>query len=231
MRFLSLPSITLCSTLFLLGALKTTSALSADNINKVAFQLPPAAELQYSIKAKQSGISLGGSANVKWLPANHTYQILTETHANLFGKILDASSIGGIDEFGLAPEKSIEKRLGKQATTTTFDRDSKTIRFTESQESYVIKGGEQDRTSATWQLVAQARAAGDNLGQVPSGRCLSRVAVMRSHGVSKSSLTKKSPQQWANKMPFISAKPPHQTRKAKHLISGSRRILNGTRSD
>ncbi|MFZ6848662.1 DUF3108 domain-containing protein [Undibacterium sp. RuRC25W] len=161
MRFRSLPSITLCSTLFLLGALKTTSALSADNINKVAFQLPPAAELQYSIKAKQSGISLGGSANVKWLPANHTYQILTETHANLFGKILDASSIGGIDEFGLAPEKSIEKRLGKQATTTTFDRDSKTIRFTESQESYVIKGGEQDRTSATWQLVAQARAAGD----------------------------------------------------------------------
>ena len=161
MRFSTFSSTLVRRTLMMIGMLSTSLAFSADGMTKTPFQTPPAAELQYTIKAKQSGISLGGSASVKWLPTKNTYQILTETHANLFGKILDASSIGAIDSFGLAPEKFVEKRFGKQPTTTTFDRDAKTIRFTASQETYSIKGGEQDRTSATWQLVAQARAAGD----------------------------------------------------------------------
>ena len=161
MRVPSIASSLFYSALLIIGATSTVLANSADVPNKVAFQLPPAAELQYSIKARQSGISLGGSANVKWMTTNHSYQILTETRAMLFGKILEASSVGNIDEFGLAPDKFIEKRFGKPATTSNFDRDSKTIRFTASADTYPIKGGEQDRTSATWQLVAQARAAGE----------------------------------------------------------------------
>jgi len=151
----------LCGVTLALSVMAPVHASNAENTVKTAFQLPPAAELQYSIKAKQSGISLGGSASVKWLVSNHSYQILTETRAMLFGKILDASSVGNIDDFGLAPEKFVEKRFGKPATTTGFNRDNKTISFTASAETYVMKGGEQDRTSATWQLVAQARAAGE----------------------------------------------------------------------
>ncbi|MBC3862769.1 DUF3108 domain-containing protein [Undibacterium jejuense] len=151
----------LYSAVLTLGIMTQAHASNSVIASKTAFQLPPAAELQYSIKAKQSGISLGGSASVKWMVSNHNYQILTETRAMLFGKILDASSVGNIDDFGLAPEKFVEKRFGKPATTTGFNRDSKTISFTASAETYVIKGGEQDRTSATWQLVAQARAAGE----------------------------------------------------------------------
>ena len=129
---------------------------------KTSFLLPPAAELQYSIKARQSGIPLSGSALVKWqLSEGKKYSIITETRAMLLGKILDASSQGHMDEYGLAPEKFIEKRLGKPASTTSFDYDSKTLRFSTANDTYQLKGGEQDRTSATWQLVAQARAAGD----------------------------------------------------------------------
>jgi len=128
---------------------------------KYATKLPPSAELQYSIKAKQSGLPLSGSASVKWQLAEKKYSIVTETHAMLVGKILDASSNGNIDDYGLAPDKFVEKRFRKPATTTSFERDSKTLRFSASAETYVLKGGEQDRTSASWQLIAIARAAGD----------------------------------------------------------------------
>ncbi len=125
-------------------------------------RLPPPAELQYSIRAKQSGLPLSGSASVTWHYADQKYSIVTETRAMLVGKILDASSQGKVDDYGLAPDKFVEKRFGKPATTTSFERDSKTLRFSASTETYALKGGEQDRTSASWQLIAIARAAGDN---------------------------------------------------------------------
>ena len=99
---------------------------------------------------------------MKWqLNDKQNYSVITETRVMLFGKILDASSYGSIDEHGLAPEKFVEKRFGKAESITSFNRTNKTIQFTESTETYPIKGGEQDRTSATWQLVTLARAAND----------------------------------------------------------------------
>ncbi len=49
----------------------------------------------------------------------------------------------------------------KEANTTSFKRDVKTITFSVGDESYPIKGGEQDRASIQWQIAAQARAAPD----------------------------------------------------------------------
>jgi hypothetical protein len=135
-------------------------AIASNEIN-----LPPSAELHYIIKAKQKGIPVSGEANVKWQLANvndtQSYSVITETRVILFGKILDASSFGHIDTHGLAPNKFVEKRFGKTESTTFFDHGTKTIRFTESSQTYTIKGGEQDRTSATWQLVTLARATAD----------------------------------------------------------------------
>lgn len=127
--------------------------------------LPPSAELHYSVKAKQKGIPVSGEVYVKWqlgkVNEAQNYSIVTETRVILFGKILDSSSFGHIDTHGLAPDKFVEKRFGKTESTSRFDRATKTIHFTESSQTYNIKGGEQDRTSATWQLVALARAATD----------------------------------------------------------------------
>ncbi len=145
---------------FLAGITVCSIAVAGNEIN-----LAPSAELHYVIKAKQKGIPVSGEANVKWQLANvndtQSYSVITETRVILFGKILDASSFGHIDTHGLAPEKFIEKRFGKTESTTRFDRNTKTIHFTESTQTYTIKGGEQDRTSATWQLVMLARAAAD----------------------------------------------------------------------
>jgi hypothetical protein len=84
-----------------------------------------------------------------------------ETRVSLIGKLTEYRSHGAIDSYGLAPDEFYEKRYRKDATTTVFDRDGKTITFADAAEPYVMKGGEQDRASVTWQLASVARAAGE----------------------------------------------------------------------
>jgi hypothetical protein len=125
---------------------------------KYHFNLPPSAELDYAIRARQGGISLDGNAVVQWTTAEKKFTVTNEARASLLGRILDSKSEGRIDAHGLAPVSFTEKRFRKDATTTTFDRASGTIRFSTSEQTYPIQGGEQDRNTAVWQLVAVARA-------------------------------------------------------------------------
>jgi hypothetical protein len=118
---------------------------------------PPSADLDYTLKASQKGLSLNGSALVHWHHDGQQYSLATETRASLLGKILDAKSVGTIDRNGLAPNSATEKRFRKEQTTTTFDRANGKITFSASDASYPIKGREQDRNSVTWQLVTLAR--------------------------------------------------------------------------
>jgi hypothetical protein len=76
----------------------------------------------------------------------------------IVGTILENRSEGLIDDYGLAPTRFYEKRIRKDPVTTTFDRGGKGITFSESKLEYPLKGGEQDRSSVTWQLVSVARA-------------------------------------------------------------------------
>lgn len=126
---------------------------------KTKINPPPSADLNYAIKAKQSGLTLDGSAVVHWSTTPGQFSIATETRAMLVGKILEAKSEGKIDAHGLAPLTSTEKRFRKEPTSVTFDRQANTIRFSTSDATYPIKGGEQDRNSAVWQLAALARGA------------------------------------------------------------------------
>lgn len=122
---------------------------------------PPSADLSYNLKIRQSGLSLNGVATVQWRAGDGKYSILTESRASIFGKLVENRSEGAIDDFGLAPVTFYEKRIRKDPYTTSFKRAEKTIAFTESDVTYPILGGEQDRSSAQWQLAAIARAAPD----------------------------------------------------------------------
>lgn len=126
-----------------------------------SFKLAPSADLQYAIQARQKGFMLPGEALVTWRAGDGKYAVTADTRSPLLGKIVENRSQGTIDIYGLAPAEFIEKRFRKEPTTTTFRRDAKTIGFSDGNNSYPIKGGEQDRASATWQLVAVARAAPD----------------------------------------------------------------------
>lgn len=149
--------------ILLITTLWAPAAFSADHPSiNYPTNLPPSAELHYRIKADRSGLTLTGEATVNWQLSDSktapTYSITTETRATIFGKILEAGSQGAVDAFGLAPELYQEKPRNKQATQTHFNRDKNQISFSESGETYPIKGGEQDRTSIVWQLVSMARA-------------------------------------------------------------------------
>jgi hypothetical protein len=126
---------------------------------KQKVSLPPSATLAFTIKAKQKGLALEGDAVMRWSATGDKFTAVNEAGAQLVGKILDTRSEGAIDAYGLAPSSFTEKRYRKEPTTTSFDRATKTIRFTASDESYPITGGEQDQGSALWQLIAVARAA------------------------------------------------------------------------
>lgn len=149
---------------FLLAcSLAAGAALTADaraqNAVKYRVDVPPSNQLDYSIKSRQKGISLDGSAVMQWTVADGKFMATNTVRAMLFGKILEAQTEGRIEGYGLAPTSFTEKRLRKDASTTTFDRSTKLIRFTSSEQTYPIKGGEQDQNSVVWQLVSVARAA------------------------------------------------------------------------
>ncbi len=146
--------------LLLSGAALAASADEIDHpVEKRRFSLPPSAELDYAIRAEQSGLQLSGEGVLKWNAADNIYHIELETRAALLGKILDSKSDGAIDDYGLAPAVFAEKRFRKDPTTTVFHRDSKTISFSAGSNTYPLLGGEQDRTSAIWELIAVARGA------------------------------------------------------------------------
>lgn len=128
---------------------------------KRAFDLPPSADLTYTIKASNHGIALSGTGTIVWQQGDGKYRLVTEARSGIFGKVLEYRSEGAIDPFGLAPETYYEKRIRKGAGTTTFQRDAKAIAFADNDNTVPIKGGEQDRSSAPWQLAAIARAAPD----------------------------------------------------------------------
>jgi hypothetical protein len=137
-----------------------TVAAAADHVAiKRAFNLPPSVDLSYQIKARQKGFSINGDAQVSWRVADGKYTLHTDSRAVILGSLLENRSEGAIDAYGVAPAIFHEKRFRKDATTTTFDRAGRTISFSESKVTYPILGGEQDRTSVPWQLVAVARAA------------------------------------------------------------------------
>lgn len=146
------------ATLGLLALLALPVAANDHAATKQRANLPPSVDLGYMIRARQSGFAVEGEAHLKWTSGEGKYHLATDTRAMLLGKILDAKSEGIVDEYGLAPLSFTEKRLRRDATTTTFNRDSKSISFSTSAEQYPIKGGEQDRNSAIWQLIALARA-------------------------------------------------------------------------
>ncbi|MGI4718849.1 MAG: DUF3108 domain-containing protein [Janthinobacterium lividum] len=137
------------------------AAQAAQAAAKRPFELPPSADLHYELQARQRGFGLKGEAIVTWRAGDGKYSVGAESKVPLLGTITDDRSSGAIDAWGLAPAEFVEKRMRKDPTTTTFDREAKALRFSESKQVYPLKGAEQDRVSITWQLAAVARAADD----------------------------------------------------------------------
>lgn len=158
----AVPALPLALTLALAAAgVQAGQGAGEHPVLKRGYSLPPSVDLLYSVKGSNHGLPLSGTGTVSWRQGEGKYSLVTEARSGLFGKVLEHRSEGAVDDYGLAPSSYYEKRIRKDPTTTTFNRQSKQIEFQGESTTYPLKGGEQDRSSAQWQLVSQARHAPD----------------------------------------------------------------------
>lgn len=117
---------------------------------------PPSAELKYDVKALRNGQTVYGSGKITWQNRGDRYRI--DGNASiLFFTLLEFSSDGVLDDFGVSPTLYTEKRFRKTATDTHFEHERNTITFSSSDNHYPRPGDAQDRASIIWQLAAIGR--------------------------------------------------------------------------
>ncbi|MBS7405725.1 MAG: DUF3108 domain-containing protein [Oxalobacter sp.] len=143
-------------------ALMTLFVISAWACAGTAADIPPSADLSYSVKAEYNGLALNGNSSIQWKASAKNYSIRNEAKVSLFGKILEADSTGRVDAQGLVPEKYTEKRLRKTQTTTLFDYVNHTVTF-RADKTAPLNETVQDRASIVWQLAAVAKADPDRI--------------------------------------------------------------------
>jgi hypothetical protein len=122
------------------------------------FDLPPPTELKYDVKNVSADHgTYYGSGTISWQVSSGGYEVDGKVGMLIF-TLLNFSSTGKLDDYGLAPELYNEKTRTKSATNTHFNRDARqNISFSASTNTYPLKGGEQDRGSILWQLAGIAR--------------------------------------------------------------------------
>lgn len=137
---------------------------------------PPSAELKYAVEALRGGQAIHGNGKINWQAEGKQFKVTGEAGV-LFFSLLNFSSEGRLDQFGVSPVLYSEKRFRKSETNTHFHRERNTISFSASTAVYPRSGGEQDRASIIWQLAAIGR--GDSTRFYPGARIDIMVAGVR----------------------------------------------------
>jgi hypothetical protein len=130
---------------------------------KLAISLPPSADIHYGLKAQIKGVPLSGTALIQWQGNRHKYRLLYETRTALTGSLMLEISEGTLDAYGIAPEIFSTKRFRRDQAVVNFDRQTRQVNFPGNAPNYVLQGGEQDRISVLWQLLAMGRASPERL--------------------------------------------------------------------
>lgn len=117
---------------------------------------PPSATLHYDVEAQRDGQMVYGNGSITW-QFNGSHYMINGKAGILFVSLLDFSSRGQLDAFGIAPEQYSEKRFRRPQTETIFNRERNLISFSASGKSFALQGGEQDRASIVWQLAGIGR--------------------------------------------------------------------------
>lgn len=125
-------------------------------------RLPPAATLQYAVQREGSlRPARELQAELRWRPeADGRYELTLSLAATGW------ASVGAMDENGLAPERQVETRRGRELRAANFQRDSGRITFSGPQLEFPLLPGAQDRLSWLLQLAAVLEA---NPGLAGSG--------------------------------------------------------------
>jgi hypothetical protein len=121
-----------------------------------AADAPPSVTLKYDVQGLRDGQNVYGSGKIIWRNLDGHYRI-DGSASVLFFTLLQFSSDGVLDDFGVSPTLYTEKRFHKTATDTRFEHARNTITFSASDNHYPRPGDAQDRASIIWQLAAIGR--------------------------------------------------------------------------
>ncbi|HEX8884422.1 MAG TPA: DUF3108 domain-containing protein, partial [Noviherbaspirillum sp.] len=80
---------------------------------------PPSVDLKYEVRALRQGKEVYGNGRIVWHADGQRYRIDGEAGV-LFFTVLRFQSQGGFDDFGVAPQSYVEKRMRKDETVTRF---------------------------------------------------------------------------------------------------------------
>jgi hypothetical protein len=133
-----------------------------DSVPVYPTRFAPAARLAYELRRGM----LSGSGELQWRPEGRRYELTMEGTA--FGlSIIGWTSSGLIDRAGLAPERFVDRRRGRDVRAANFQRDKGLITFSGPQVEYPLVAGAQDRLSWMLQLPAiiEADAARGAIGE------------------------------------------------------------------
>lgn len=133
----------------------------ASPIRRYKVNPPPSARFDLDVKRVDAdGTQWSGVASMAWLRDGAGYTLTMDVGLSLLVtrvNLLELSSAGMIDEFGLAPVTATEKRRGRSLTATHFNRNDGTITFSASQHAYPLLPGAQDKASLPFQLAGIGR--------------------------------------------------------------------------
>jgi len=140
----------------------------AQGARRYKVNLPPSAKLDMDVaRVDADGTKWTGSANMSWQTDGSTYQASAEAGISLLVtrlNLLVMRSAGTIDDYGIAPNTSTQKRARRAETATHFNRDAGTITFSASERSYPLMVGAQDMTTVPFQLGGIGRADVNQFG-------------------------------------------------------------------
>jgi hypothetical protein len=144
-----------------------TAAPEVERRWKVA--LPPSARLELDVRRKDAdGTNWSGSATIGWQQDGARYRASQEVGISLLiarVNLLEVSSEGSINEYGIAPATFNEKRRNRPATATHFNQQEQKITFSASDRSVPLVPGAQDRATVLFQLAGIGRADVNQFGQ------------------------------------------------------------------
>jgi hypothetical protein len=131
--------------------------------------LPPSAKLELDVKRKDaSGTNWSGVGRIGWQLDGADYKVTQETDLSLLIariNVMQVSSEGTINEFGIAPVAFSQKLKNRSPTATHFNQQEQTITFSASTLSVPLQAGAQDRASVLFQLAGIGRADVNQFGK------------------------------------------------------------------
>ncbi|MRW87649.1 DUF3108 domain-containing protein, partial [Pseudoduganella sp. FT26W] len=130
--------------------------------------LPPPAVFDMAVaRVDADGTKWTGAATMTWHTDGSRYRASVEAGLSLLItrlNLLVTRSEGEIDDYGIAPVKSTEKRARRAETATHFNRDAGTISFSAVETTYPLLVGAQDTVTVPFQLGGIGRADVNQFG-------------------------------------------------------------------